>query len=545
LGNSMKISRREAIRIGLMGSGAILFPFEWAEPSLADCNSQIPPYPPPFSSQNPPFSPQIPVFQQSFRTPPILQPAHSDASTDYYEIVVKPDLVDILPGRKTPIWSYNGMTPGPTIRQKCGRQSVVRFINQLEGPTVTHLHGMASLPQYDGYPNDLIPPNHYKDYIYPNTWASTFWYHDHTIHHTARNVYAGLAGIYIVEDEFEKSLNLPKGNYDVPLIIQDKKFTDDGQLVFNDMGTRGSYGDVILVNGVPWPRMEVANRKYRFRVLNAGASRTYQLSLSTGDDLIAIGTDAGLRDKPVYTKTLRIAMAERYGFIIDFSKYPIGTKVVLQNWALPVNIDADARSQNVMCFKVTREEKDDSIIPETLRPFTPIEVNEKTPQRTFRFERNGGLWTVNNKTWDCDTVDYHPPFKPEEPIEIWNLVNPGGGWIHPVHIHLLDWQILSRNGKPPLPYERGWKDTFYVGENQTVKVVTKFDPDYACSGRYVMHCHNLPHEDHDMMTQFEVGQGGPSPLSEKAKPLPAPPFRDGLYSAQQGYCAKAGCRSNK
>lgn len=538
----MKISRREAIRMGLMGSGALLFPLGWTKEALADCNFPISPYNPPFSSQNPPFSPQIPVFQQQFRTPPILQPAHSDANTDYYEIVVKPDQVEILPGLKTPIWSYNGMTPGPTICQQCGRQSVVRFINYLDGPTVTHLHGMASLPQYDGYPNDLIPPNHYKDYIYPNTWASTFWYHDHTIHHTSRNVYAGLAGLYIVEDELERNLNLPKGNYDVPLIIQDKKFTNDGQLVFNEMGSRGAYGDVILVNGVPWPKMEVAARKYRFRVLNGGASRTYNLSLSTGDDLIMIGTDAGLRDEPVPTKTLRIAMAERYGFIIDFSKYRIGTKVVLQNMALPVNIDADTRSQNVMCFEVVRNETDDSIIPTQLRPFEPLNPSEAVRERTFRFERNGGFWKINNKTWNCDTVDYKPQL---DTVEIWNLVNAGGGWTHPVHIHLLDWQLLSRNGMPPLSYERGWKDTFYLGESQTLKVITKFDSGYACKGRYVMHCHNLPHEDHDMMTQFEVGEGGPSSLSARAKPLPAPAFKDGLYGAQEGYCAEAGCRGNK
>jgi spore coat protein A, manganese oxidase len=538
----MKVSRREAIRMGLMGSGAILFPMGWTEAVLANCNVQIPPYDPPFSPQNPPFSPQIPIFQKEFRTPPVLKPAHSDATTDYYEIVVKPDQVEILPGRQTPIWSYNGMTPGPTIRQQCGRQSVVRFINQLDGPTVTHLHGMASLPQYDGYPDDLISPNHYKDYIYPNTWASTFWYHDHTIHHTSRNVYAGLAGLYIVEDELEKSLNLPRGNYDVPLIIQDKKFTNDGQLVFNDMGGRGSYGDVILVNGVPWPKMEVANRKYRFRVLNAGASRTYQLSLSTGDDLIMIGTDAGLREEAVLTKTLRVAMAERYGFIIDFSKYSIGTKVVLRNLSLPVNIDSDIRSQDVMCFEVVRKETDDSTIPAKLRPFEPIQASDAVRERTFRFDRNGGQWKINNKTWNCEAVDYKPKFGD---IEIWNLVNSGGGWIHPVHIHLLDWQILSRNGMAPLPYERGWKDTFYVGENQTVRVITKFDPAYACAGRYVMHCHNLSHEDHDMMTQFEVGEGGPSPLSAGAKPLPAPPFKDGLYSAKEGYCAEAGCRGNK
>jgi spore coat protein A, manganese oxidase len=195
-----------------------------------------------------------------------------------------------------------------------------------------------------------------------------------------------------------------------------------------------------------------------------------------------------------------------------------------------------------MCFEVVRQETDESTIPTKLRSFKPIKESDAVRERTFRLERNGGLWKINNKTWDCEAVDYKPAL---EDIEIWNLVNTGGGWIHPVHIHLLDWQLLSRNGRPPLPYEQGWKDTFYLGENQTLRVITHFDPDYACAGRYVMHCHNLPHEDHDMMTQFEVGQDGPSPLSDRAKLLPAPPFRDGLYGAQEGYCAEAGCRGNK
>jgi FtsP/CotA-like multicopper oxidase with cupredoxin domain len=476
------------------------------------------------------FSPQIKPFELPFRTPPVLKPVRSDDTTDYYQIVMQKSQVEILPGLKTEVWSYNGMFPGPTIRQRGGspkdggRQSVVRFINQLgntleagkEVPIKTsiHLHGMASLPQYDGYANDLIPPGFYKDYIYPNNRASTLWYHDHAVHNTSRNVYMGLAGMYIVEDQNELDLPLPKGEYDVPLIIQDKSFAADGSLVFDNRGQKGVYGDVMLVNGVPWPRMEVANRKYRFRVLNAGASRTCHLALSKGD-LLVIGTDAGLISAPVKTKTLRLGMAERYGFIIDFSQYPIGTRVVLQNLPGSSNIDRDARTNQIMCFDVVRQESDDSSIPDIIRPVEPLPISSNVPIRTFRFERNGGEWKINNKTWDSKRVDANPDFNA---IEIWNLVNTGGGWIHPVHIHLVDLQIIDRNGRPPLPYERGWKDVFYVGENETVRVITRFGPNI---GKYMIHCHNIVHEDHDMMTQFEVGQGGIDPMSAPAQPISA------------------------
>lgn len=520
----MKITRREAIKLGLLGGGSLLFPMGFPQPAFAQ------------------LSPQIPRFQVPLHIPPVLQPVRSDATTDYYEMTLQKSQVEILPGLITTIWGYNGITPGPTIRQRGGkrdeggRQSVVRFINQLgkdanqeEIKATTHLHGMASLPQYDGHAEDLIPPGYFKDYIYPNDRAATIWYHDHAIDQTSRNVYMGLAGMYIVEDQYELDLPLPKGQYDIPLILQDKRFDVEGSLVFDDRNQRSVYGDVMLVNGVPWPRLEVANRKYRFRILNASASRNYQLvlsqkaeSLTLGDQLIVIGSDGGLLSEPVAVTTpfqhLRIAMAERYDVIIDFSKYPVGTQLFLRNIGFSGSIDSDARSHTLMRFDVVREEPDESTIPDTLRPVKPIPVSEAVTTRTFRFERNQGLWKINNKTWNTNRVDANPG---EGDVEIWNLVNPGSGWVHPVHIHLVDLQLLDRNGMPPRPYETGWKDVFHVGEFETVRVIAKFgrrDGDYI-KGKFMMHCHNLVHEDHSMMTLFEVGQGGDSPFSAPAKPL--------------------------
>lgn len=335
--------------------------------------------------------------------------------------------------------------------------------------------------------------------------------------------------MYIVEDQYELDLPLPKGDYDVPLILQDKFFATDGELIFDDRNQRSTYGDVILVNGVPWPRMEVANRKYRFRALNASASRNYQLALSRdaqsltiGDKLIVIGSDGGLLSEPVEIKTpfqnLRIGMAERYEFIIDFSQYPIGTQLFLRNVGFTGSVDNDARTHAIMRFDVVREEPDDSIIPDQLRDVEPIPVSEVARTRTFRFERNQGQWKINNKIWDPDRVDANPG---AGDVEIWNLVNPGSGWVHPVHIHLVDLQLLDRNGISPRPYERGWKDVFHVGEFETLRVIAKFgtrDGKYI-QGKFMMHCHNLVHEDHSMMTLFEVGKDGPSPYSAPAQPI--------------------------
>jgi FtsP/CotA-like multicopper oxidase with cupredoxin domain len=523
----MKFTRREAIKLGAVGGGSLLVPWGWAEPALAQ------------------FSPQIPRFEQPFHIPPTLTPVRSDATTDYYEIKVKKALAQILPAPypQTKIWSYNGITPGYTIRQAGGKESEggrlsrVRFINELgkdkEGRdirTVTHLHGMASQPYYDGHAEDYIPTGYCKDYIYPNDRAATLWYHDHALDFTSRNVYMGLAGMYIVEDVVERNLPLPKGEYDIPLILQDKQFATDGSLVFNNLAQRSIYGDVMLVNGVPWPRLEVANRKYRFRIVNASASRNYGLMLSReaerqslGDELIVIGSDGGLLGEPVTLKaplqSLPVAMAERYEVIIDFSRYPVGSKVYLRNVGFTGTIDTDARSHALMLFDVVREEKDDSAIPPVLRPVQRIDPAEAVRTRTFRFERNSGLWKINNKTWNKNRVDANPA---EGDVEIWNLVNPGSGWVHPVHIHLVDSQILDRNGMPPRPYEAGWKDVFLVGEFQTVRVIMRFGTrggDYI-KGKFMMHCHNLVHEDHSMMTLFEVGKGGLDPITTApAKPI--------------------------
>jgi FtsP/CotA-like multicopper oxidase with cupredoxin domain len=323
--------------------------------------------------------------------------------------------------------------------------------------------------------------------------------------------------MYIVQDAVELGLPLPKDQYDVPLIIQDKQFTTNGRLVFDDQGEKSQFGDVILVNGAPWPRMEVAARKYRFRVLNGSISRSYKLALSNGGDFIMIGTDAGLMSAPVSAKNFRLGMAERYEFIIDFSKYAIGTRIVLQNLGLPNNDDYDGTEQ-IMRFDVVAPATDDSSIPSTLRTVESIPESAAVRTREFRYERTNGLWVINGKVWEKDRIDANPRLGD---VEIWRLYNNAGGWFHPIHLHLIDCQILDRNGKPPFPYERGLKDVFYVGENESVRVIGRYGPN---TGKYMTHCHNTVHEDHDMMNQFEVGQGGTSPFAVPSKPLPAPPL---------------------
>ena len=543
-----KISRKDMLKLGLLGSAALMLPLERSARTELAVSRRL-------------TSKQIPApFQVRLPIPPVAQPVRSDdvpgadpssgipfTGTDYYEITMKAGQAQILPGfGATAVYGYNGVTPGPTIKARQGRRAVVRQINSLPDVarfgykpwTSVHLHGSASLPQYDGYASDITNPGDFKDYVYPNFQdARTLWYHDHGVHHTAENAYMGLAAQYHLHDAIEDGLPIPKsyGRYDIPLTIRDAIFDTNGQLVYDDGGQSSLYGDVILVNGAPWPVMKVERRKYRFRLLNASISRSYRLQLSTGQPMTVIATDGGLMPAPQPVQNLRHGMAERYEVIIDFSQNKIGDKVVLQNLSNPNNTNFGTTGQ-VMRFDVAGDSSDptDNQVPNQLNPDNKpmlLTAADAVKTREMVFKRTpiapGSLeehWTVNGTTWD-DVVASNYRFTVANPrlndVEIWELHNPGGGWFHPVHIHLVDFKVLSRSGgaNRVFPYEQGPKDVVYVGEGERVRVLMRFGPQ---KGRYMMHCHNLVHEDHDMMAQFNVGDAYPDTVDPN----------DPVYAAQ-------------
>jgi FtsP/CotA-like multicopper oxidase with cupredoxin domain len=525
------MNRRELMKLGLFSTAALALPAERVARTQVALSNRIAP-----SALPAPFT--IP-----FKTPPVLAPERTSQHYDYYKLTQRQASVEILPGKLTDIWGYNGITPGPTIMNTQGRHAVVQHINDLPAihPTMrynvwtsTHLHGSCSKPQYDGYASDITDVACWKDYEYPNIQdARTLWYHDHGVHITAPNAYMGLAAMYILHDPYELSLPIPHGKYDVPIVLRDAMFEDNGNLLFDDNNHSGVYGDVILVNGVPWPKMQVERRKYRFRILNGSISRSYDLSLDSGEPLIVIGTDGGLMPHPQPVASLKSGMAERYEVVIDFSKYQIGQRVVMNNTSPKNNIDYDTTGV-VMAFDVVADASDPSNneVPYDLNPnMNVMGLTEADSMRTrkFEFKREGGNWTINGTTWD-DVVNSNYQMVLANPglndCEIWELANPHGGWFHPIHIHLVDFKVLDRNGQAPFDYEKGPKDVVYVGENETVRVIMKFEHQ---QGRYMMHCHNLVHEDHDMMGQFLVGTDSPAcdPIyADKADRRPERPLRD-------------------
>jgi FtsP/CotA-like multicopper oxidase with cupredoxin domain len=347
---------------------------------------------------------------------------------------------------------------------------------------------------------DLVPPGGTARHIYPNDHrAATLWYHDHAMDQTGHNNFMGLGGgLYIIQDDAETNLQLPGGAYDVPLIIQGRTFTPDGSFVFDDANKFGAASDVTLVNGAPWPRMEVARRKYRFRILNAANAEFYALALDSGRPLVQIATDGGLLPAPVRSDSIILSMAERIEIVMDFADYPLGATVVLQNrWP--------EGAGDIMRFDVVRDAKDDSILPDTLSTIDALPESHAVRTRTFDI---GPIlaasfppvtFSINGMSFDPDRVDAAPRL---DDVEIWRFRT--GGVVrhhHPMHIHLVNFQILDRNGAPPAPYEAGWKDTVRVGPHDDVRVIARFS---GYRGKYLLHCHNLAHEDHAMMARFDV-----------------------------------------
>jgi FtsP/CotA-like multicopper oxidase with cupredoxin domain len=486
-------------------------------------------------------------FRARFRRPPVLRPyrvaRNRDGElVDHFEVIERAGRAEIVPGLMTTVFGYNGIAPGPTIKLSRGRAAVLRVRNHLpalnplggtEFTTAVHLHGSASLPQFDGYASDVTPPGFYKDYEYPDfQQARTLWYHDHGVHHTAVNAYSGLYAQYHIHDAAERDL-LPQGQFDVPLTIGDAMFARDGQLAYEDNSTSGMWGDVILVNGAPWPVMKVQRRVYRFRFLVAAPSRSFRFALSTGDPVTMVATDGGLMPRSREVGSWRQSSGERYEALIDFRKYRPGQRVVLRNLSNRNNRDF-ADTDKVMAFDVTDAPvaKRDATwrhIPNTLVSSDCMSLKESQAVNTYRdsLHRSGGQWKINNTTWE-DVVDSDFQLLNSNPrlheIAIVEMDNHSGGWFHPAHLHLVDARMLTRNGQPVFDYERGPKDTFYLAGGETVRVLCEFGPH---RGRYMLHCHNLAHEDHDMMIQYAVGWR-PGQEDPNDPILAAPPKVDNL-----------------
>jgi spore coat protein A len=464
-------------------------------------------------------SPWLTMFADPLRIPPVLTPIQR-GKTQFYSLTLRAGLAKVhrdLPA--TPVWGFDGLYPGPTIKATKGQPVVMRHVSLLPAthgtdaseakllyPSV-HLHGAHVAPQDDGHPRAADPNLNQREYHYPNQQrAATLLYHDHSHGQTGMHVYHGLAGAYLIDDPDEQRLGLPEGDYDIPLLIQDRLFKPDGSFAYAlDSKTRetGMLGDRILVNGVVQPYFKVTRRKYRFRLINASNARSYYLQLSTGAPFIQIGTGGGLLPKPMSKGLIELAPFQRADVIIDFSAYPEDTQVVLRNcsdclWCP----DCSGPTSFVMRFDVGASAVDRSTIPDALSAWENLPISAETVTRQFLLTRkttpSGTVWLINNQTFDMA----NPPLAQVKhgDVEKWKFVNLTGHR-HPVHIHLIQFQVLDINGVPQDPAQHGWKDVFVAPPNGHMTVAARFQ---GFTGKYLFHCHNLEHEDLGMMADYEI-----------------------------------------
>lgn len=467
----------------------------------------------------------------------------------------------------TRLWGYEGQHPGPTIETMRGKPIVVTWENHLPSQhlfeidprihgampptpavrTVPHLHGARTRSESDGLPEKWFTPGNSALYDYPNTQqAATLWYHDHAVGITRLNVYAGLSGFYLLRDDEERSMSLPAGDYEVPLILQDRTLDDLGQLVYSPTFDDGQkppshwwapelFGDLPVVNGAIYPYLQVEPRRYRLRLLNGANSRFFNLFFNLAKlptdipSLVSfhqIGTDGGFLPSPVTLNKLLLAPAERADLIIDCSGLE-GKTVTLSNnapapfpgWEM-VN-PHHAQLYELMQFRVTLplSSNGKSVDMQVTHPLPKLDEAKSVATRDFILSEGidrqgrGMCLEINGKRYDDPVTEVVKLGS----TEIWRFINNTDD-AHPMHLHLVQFQIVQRQGfnpaalrngilklvgipRPPAANEAGWKDTAVVNPRDVLTIIARFE---GYTGRYVFHCHMLEHEDNDMMRPFEV-----------------------------------------
>ena len=546
------LTRREFLNVTAVGAAGLLVPWSRVRAQAA----------------TPIDGSQLTKYVDALPIPGVLSPTRPGGR--HYRVEISEfsqQLHRDLPNPTT-VWGYNGSYPGATFEARKNKPITVEWVNNLplepklqlpldttieESPpdlprarVVPHLHGGHILSAWDGIPDAWFAPPGSSPMTGPGFFGTTFeyandqrattlWYHDHAAGVTRLNVYAGLAGFYLIRDAVEDSLNLPSGPFEIPLVIQDRMFDDAGQWFYPDQGVTdvhpiwvpNFYGNIALVNGKVWPFLEVEPRTYRFRILNGSNSRFYNLSLTSQQSFIQIGSEGGLLPEPVTLRELLIAPGERADVIVDFAGYA-GQSIVLTNDApAPFPPGETTSLPEIMQFRVTLplSGRDATSLPKKLPGFRRLNPNSATTVRNLTLNQVIQSPMHPLELLLGNNVPGGLPFtapvteKPQDhSTEIWNFLNLTDH-THPMHVHLVEYQVLDRqpfdvdlyiasNGTqlsftgpriPPDPNEMGWKDTVRANPGQATRIIIRFDalPNDDIR-RFMWHCHILEHEDNDM-----------------------------------------------
>lgn len=453
----------------------------------------------------------VTVKEGSFTSPL----SFSDVMTSNFTMTSKGNTASLLNNQMASVLGYSQGILGPTVKVDKGLTMTIPFQNNLSEETNIHWHGLLVASNMDGHPKDVIQNGASFNFNFTiNQRAGTYWYHPHPHGKTARQVFMGLAGLFIVNDEEEKALDLPSGDKELLLVIQDKRI-ENGQLNYspamNEIMT-GYTGEYVLVNGIYAPFHNVATQYYRLRILNGSTARVYNLSLSDSQSFQVIGSDGGLLSQPVMVDSLLVGPGERADILVNFKNYTVGKEIYLMNNTFSGGAQGQQEFK-IMKFIVSQQVNETFAVPSQLSVIQRISPASSSKSRTMKIKgmmkgmtgnmggsMGSGMHTINDKIYDLDRVDETVQ---AGATEIWDFDNSAGDEIHPMHIHGVQFQVLERIGGRGtlIATENGWKDTVLVMPREKVRVIMTFPQE---KGVFVFHCHNIEHEDDGMMLNFEV-----------------------------------------
>jgi len=450
----------------------------------------------------------VPVTEGSF-TSPLGTPITLGANTTLTAQEISTDIIGF--GNVTGLgYSANNLL-GPTINVNSGTSVSINFINRLNENTNIHWHGLKIPANMDGHPENYVKTGSTFNYNFTvNQRAGLYWYHPHPDMLTGKQVFRGLAGLFIVNDAEETALKLPSGNREIPLVIQDKRISSGSIPYAPTMSEQmtGLMGQYILVNGIYAPFHNVETAKYRVRILNGSNARIYNVALSNNTSFTLIGNDGGLLTTPQTVNNLMLGPGERADLIIDFSQITLNSEVFLISKSFGgAGTAQGTQTFKIMKFKVNTEVTDNYVVPSILSSVSQLTEDMSSKTRIFDVQNTdshmmGSMMAhnINNKTFDINRID---EYIVNGAIEVWTFDNSKGTEPHPMHLHGVQFQILSRVGGRGMltPLESGWKDIALVLPGEKVKIIIPFT---AYTGKFLYHCHNLEHEDTGMMGQFQI-----------------------------------------
>jgi FtsP/CotA-like multicopper oxidase with cupredoxin domain len=430
--------------------------------------------------------------------------------------------VEIEPGVTAEVWSPGDGPVGPTIRVRTGDLARITLENRLPEPTILHWHGLRVPEIADGHPRLAIPTSSSYQYEFPVIdRAGTYWYHAHPHERTGIQAYRGMAGLLLVSDAAEDALGLPTDDHELPLLIQDRRAPIDGQFayelaMFEQM--EGFFGDMAFANGVRRPSKSVETTTYRVRVVNSSTSRILRLALSNGQPMTLIGNDGGLLPAPVALTQIDMGNGERVDLLIDFGKAAVGSRVALMSadFESPTRMGGMGMGRGMMsgmgggglaqgaAMELVEFTVDRAVTPVAWKPrafprIASFDPRQAKRTRTFQFNSAMMQHDINGRMFDMNRIDETVRFGD---TELWTFVNDSP-FPHPVHVHEVHFQVIERVGGRAriMPWERGLKDTVLVFPGERVTVAVAFD---RYRGRFLMHCHNMVHEDMGMMMNYAI-----------------------------------------